>query len=436
MIHRVRSLVAVLALGLPSVAAADRAPSPLSAFLQQDKYSYCDVKILSSLWKTSIADSKATVGAKVQSQNDAYLSAELVKARQAAQENPAARCKFGEAGFTYDDAVKLSKVWKNTAAEAKALAEDKILGGAEKYIRDLVKKGGDSRGAADDPASVFLKQSRFTLCDVKLLSRLWKNSKAEAKALIGAKVQSKNEAFLTSEIANARKQGVMVSCGYYDIGLAYEDVEKVAKAWKISVSEAKARIEVKASAGGASYVRQLAGKPATAADRELNAFLKQSKYTYCDAKMISGMWKQSVVEGKTLIGAKLISKNTRALTKAVTSARANAKKNPEARCSFDEAGFGYDDVMKLAGVWKKEVSETKARIDEMILNGQEAQVRATLKKAKPVEPSKTPTPPPPPPGSLGAPNKAEPGPTKAAPTPTKAPTKAAPAPTKAAPPTP
>lgn len=405
MIHRVRSLVAVLALGLPAVAAADRAPTPtppkaavtpVSAYLQQDKYTYCDVKILSALWKQSIADSKVTVGAKIQAKNDAFLTAELTKARQAAQKNPAARCKFSEAGFTYDDAVKLSKAWKNTAAQAKALAEDKILGGAEKYVRDLVKNSG----GAEDPTSTFLKQDKFTYCDVKLLSALWKASTSDAKARIGIKIQTKNEAFLKTELESARKKNPTVRCDYGDAGLTFADVEKIAKVWKVTVAQAKATIEQKATSGNASYLHELVGGGASATDKELHAFLNQKKYTYCDAKMIAGMWKQSVEEGKTTIGLKLMSKNTRALTKIVTDARTFAKKNADARCSFYDAGFTYDDAVKLAAAWKKTEGEAKARVEDMITKGQEASVRATLKSKaakappKPTQPAVAPPPPP------------------------------------------
>src|SRR5262245_15459843 len=111
MIHRVRSLVTVLALSIPGVAAADKpAPDPTETFLKQSRYTYCDVKVLSALWQQSISDAKARVGVKLQARAEKYLDSELANARK----NAAARCTFAEAGFTFDDAQRLAKLWKKT----------------------------------------------------------------------------------------------------------------------------------------------------------------------------------------------------------------------------------------------------------------------------------------------------------------------------------
>jgi len=46
-------------------------------------------------------------------------------------------------------------------------------------------------------------------------------------------------------------------CGFADTGFSYDDAEKLAKLWKTSVSDAKARVERKASTGNSSVVHEL-----------------------------------------------------------------------------------------------------------------------------------------------------------------------------------
>jgi hypothetical protein len=325
MLHRARSLVAVLALSIPTLAAAQpkKAPDPVSTYLQQEKYTYCDVKILSALWKQSVSDAKATVGLKLQNKGEKQLDTALVTARANARKNASLRCTFAEAGFSFDDAKTLAKMWKKTESAAKVMAEEKILAGGEPSLRELLKKPGT--GSVDDPTSVYLKQDKYTYCDVKLLSQLWKVSIDDAKAAVGAKLQSKSETLLNSDLLKARK-APKKQCTWSEAGLTYADVEAVAKAWKISVAQAKVKLNKKVTANGTDFIKELTGA-GSGKQQDLNAFLDQTKYTYCDAASIGAMWKQSVEDGKTFIGLKLRLKNTTALDKVVADAKAFAANN-------------------------------------------------------------------------------------------------------------
>jgi len=108
-------------------------------------------------------------------------------------------------------------------------------------------------------------------------------------------------------------------------------------------------------------------------------FLKQSRYTYCDAKLIAAHWKQSIERSKAFIGGKIALKNTVAIDNTLVGARAAQKGNPAARCSFAEAGFSYDDAQKLAKLWNIGVPQAKVRAEDKILAGGEARVRKLLK---------------------------------------------------------
>ncbi len=321
MIHRARSLAVVIALGLPGVAAAQpkKGPDPVSAFLQQDKYTYCDVKILSALWKVSIEDAKANVGRKLH--DEKYLTTQLANARAAAKKIPTARCTFGDAGFGYPDAEKLAKLWKKTPGQAKAMAEDKILAGGEHALRELL---GYGQAPGEDPVQTFVGQDKYSYCDVKVLSGRWKTSISDAKTRVGAKLQAHAESYLDSELVAARKAPKQ-ACTYMDAGLTFNDVEKLAKMWKMSVDKAKVFIGKKVTTNGTGFLREALGGPGTQQDADLQAFFAQAKYTYCDAAMIAAMWKKSVDEGKAFIGFKLSAKNTAAIDGVLAQARKTVK---------------------------------------------------------------------------------------------------------------
>jgi hypothetical protein len=129
--------------------------------------------------------------------------------------------------------------------------------------------------------------------------------------------------------------------------------------------------------------------------------------------MIGALWNKSLSEGKFAIGSKLKDKRTAALAKLVAAARRNAKKNAEARCSFHDAGFNYNDAMILANLWKKTEGEVKALVPEKIALGQEAAIHAALRKARPIKnappppprPDTAPPPPPPPTNPFKSPTR-------------------------------
>src|ERR1043165_8772158 len=124
MLNRVRSLVAVLVLGLPAVAFAQQATpapkpavkvDPTTTFLKQEKYTYCDAKILAEHWKIATKDAKATIGSKIQLGSDDFLRKEL----DASWQTTKLKCTYVDGGFTLKDGQKLAKLWPITVAESK-----------------------------------------------------------------------------------------------------------------------------------------------------------------------------------------------------------------------------------------------------------------------------------------------------------------------------
>jgi hypothetical protein len=251
---------------------------------------------------------------------------------------------------------------------------------------------------AEDPTATFLKQEKYTYCDVKILSEYWKTSAKDAKARIGTKIQVAADDYLRKEIY-AGWQATKQKCTYVDGGFTLKDVQTLAKLWHITVAESKTTIENKLKSGSSIYLKEEIRGAAEAAKDPYNAFSNQTKYTYCDARMVAGLWGKSLGEGKKAIGQKLVAKNTKGLTKLIADARKNAKKNVEARCSYDDAGMSYDDLMILAKLWKKPEGDMKALVAEKFALGQEATVLAQLKKEKAKQAKQKPAPTPPPAGA-------------------------------------
>ncbi len=434
MLNRVRSLTAVLLLGLPIMAHAQQpkapapatgsggsgtnpaarppqppapppakklpAPPPTTAANPMGPYTYCDAKMLSVLWKGSVSDAKARIRTKVSANGTATLDGEVKRARDNAKKDATARCNWDEMGISFADVEKLAKLWKTTVAKAKVMIEDKIIAGGEASLRTQLGSSAGAAIAAEDPTSTYLKQEKYTYCDVKILSEYWKTSASDAKARIGIKIQAGAEDYLRKEIS-AGWQSTKQTCSYVDGGFSFNDVKTLAKLWSISVAESKQTIANKLKSGNSIYLKQEIRDSAGGGsdiDKAYEAFHAQTKYTYCDAHMIGTLWGKALSDGKVAIGAKLAAKKKTALVKLVADARKNAKKNPDARCSFYDAGFSYDDATLLGKLWKKDPSDVKSLVPEKIALGQEAALNATLKKERAKAAKMKPkTPPPAPP---------------------------------------
>jgi hypothetical protein len=242
MLNRVRSLVAVLVLGLPVVAGAD----PTSTFLKQEKYTYCDAKILAERWKTSAKEAKATIGSKIEAGGaDDLLRKELDAGWQATK----LKCTYVDGGFSLKDVQTLAKLWHITVAESKTTIENKLKSGNSIYLKEEIRGAAAS---ANDPYTVFSNQTKYTYCDAHMIGTLWGKSMAEGKKAIGQKLVAKNTKGLTKLVADARKnakKNVDARCSYYEAGLSYDDLMILAKLWKKPEGDMKALVAEKIANG-------------------------------------------------------------------------------------------------------------------------------------------------------------------------------------------
>jgi hypothetical protein len=133
--HQLLYTSALLALGTPAISGATQAE--MDAY-GTSKYTYCDAKILSSLWHQSISESKERIGRKVNWGDHGVLKDMINQAQGEARAHPERRCAFEETPFTYNDARTLARIWNLSVGEAKVFVEEKILSGNESLVSQLL----------------------------------------------------------------------------------------------------------------------------------------------------------------------------------------------------------------------------------------------------------------------------------------------------------
>ena len=100
------------------------------------------------------------------------------------------------------------------------------------------------------------------------------------------------------------------------------------------------------------------------------ALYVDSKFGYCDAKVLSKVWGQDTYESKSSIGQFILRNETGLLETKLADARTRAladMPNREIRCHYDEIGVTYDDAVALAGFWGIDSWEAKMRVEEKYL---------------------------------------------------------------------
>lgn len=224
----------------------------------ESKYTYCDAKLLAHHWQGDVFEAKVTIGNKIGWGNTDILESNLVSARQSARDDNM-RCDFWETGFSYDDVEVLSSSWGMSISDAKILISDKVFMGRAFIFQDeLAELRGVAGGEHDtmaEPLELFWA-SDFTFCDARLLAQHWDQGVFETKTLIGQKLQYEAGDLVHGYLETARKkttdQGPLAdfACRYNEEGYSFDDVQLLAKHWKLDTSETKVAMEQKILWGG------------------------------------------------------------------------------------------------------------------------------------------------------------------------------------------
>jgi hypothetical protein len=205
---------------------------------------------------------------------------------------------FFRAGYHYDDAVLLSRLWAQgmTSYDAKLFAGDKLL-----HHLPLPTKPGDTAYTVTQDAA-------------------W--------------------------------------LAYFDNGYAYDDAVKLAALWKTPVSngdygDVKARAGRKLLAGTDLPIRS-GGATTPTTDQDVAAFFKAG-YSYDDAVLLSRMWAEntSPYEAKVAAGQKLL---THVPVPIKPGSTPDTVSPDVALDAYFNTGYGYPDAVMLAKLWKTPVS--------------------------------------------------------------------------------
>lgn len=245
---RLPSLVVVLALVGFTLSGSARAGTneELAAFANS-KYDYCDAKLLGAYWGQSIDEAKARIGRKIGWHDEDILNGMLKDALTRAQTNNSPKCEYYEAGYTYDDAEALSRLWGVDVAEAKARMQRKMMWGNEDVLKAEIataRSSSPASGNDDDAAARRFFDSAYCYCDARVLSALWGGSVWDAKVTMGRKIGWGNQSILDSELSRARQAAVGrgETCEFMETNYTYDDAVALGKFWNIPVPDAKARI--------------------------------------------------------------------------------------------------------------------------------------------------------------------------------------------------
>ncbi|WP_432519298.1 hypothetical protein [Kineococcus sp. SYSU DK006] len=174
-------------------AAAEATPDPLEqarldAYFAAG-YGWEEAVQLGRLWNVEPVEAKVTAGA------DLLDGRELPVAAPAAPADPEApqRDAFFAAGYTMDDAVQLGQLWNVGTYEAKITGGTELLAGRQLPIAPSAPgSDGAAAGPATDPAAEVAEERRdafftagYDYDDAVQLARLWNVEPDEAKTMGG-----------------------------------------------------------------------------------------------------------------------------------------------------------------------------------------------------------------------------------------------------------
>lgn len=251
--------------------------------------------------------------------------------------------------------------------------------------------GAGAETPAPQPALAFI-QAGYRYCDAVLLGAAWSMPADDAKAAGGVKLAAGQKSTLDGELTAAReaaRRGVGRACTFAESGYVFDDAAALARAWETSTADAKATIVQKVHWGSYDNIDQLLQQARSAApaaidpdEAALRAFFDTERIDYCHAKMLAAAWGSTVSQAKVALGHKALNQSWDLFEEAMSSARQHAQAHPEARCTWADTSFTYNDAEAIASAWNLPVQEAKSTLASKYLWGIEQQVRADLRQQR------------------------------------------------------
>lgn len=221
--------------------------------------------------------------------------------------------------------------------------------------------------------------SSFNICDVRVLGAAWGSTEHDSKSIISSKILDGGEPLVTRALLGARIKALEKGepkCSVEELGYTPSDAQAVADNWGTSVPEAKLGMFSKyLNVGKQGLAEEVARSHGVALERSnmeegedeeggtqapmeaSDAFFEFSDM--CEAKMLSHLWGQPIVETKTRIGAKHLAGQGALVSEELYRAYQDAG---APGCDWSEVAYGYEDAAVLAKHWGMSVADIKTTI--------------------------------------------------------------------------
>lgn len=243
-------------------------------------------------------------------------------------------------------------------------------------------------GPQQDVSAFFA--SSFDYCDAKLLAGFWGESVSDAKGTISYKLGLGGEAVVRDALKMAQEKALQTgtpTCSIYEMGYQPADAEALATFFNYSsLSEAKAAMFNKMLNQGEPALIQVlkaAGAPTVAAKPAVpkdpfQAFI-QSRFDYCDAKVLGEFWGVPVDDAKMRIGNKVVAGASQIVASELKEAFA---KPGHSDCTWVELDYSYADAEAMAAHWGQSTDEAKARMTRKVNFGNRVLLDQMVQDAK------------------------------------------------------
>jgi hypothetical protein len=233
---------------------------------------------------------------------------------------------YFNAGYNYDDAMQLAKLWNmsDDALAVKTAAGQKLLAGQQLPIKPSSTPASQVDAAESADVNAFF-DAGYTYDDAVRLAQLWKSADAyHAKVTGGQKLLagetlpigpgSTPSSIEGAPAASLDSQDTADMDAFFNAGYTYDDAVQLGKLWKMSdLSQIKATAGKKVAAGETLPI----APGSTATDKQnatesadVEAFFNAG-YTYDDAVRLGQMWNNAnTYQVKVTAGQKLIAGET------------------------------------------------------------------------------------------------------------------------------
>jgi hypothetical protein len=261
---------------------------------------------------------------------------------------------FFAAGYDYTDAQQLATLWNETGSinSVKADAGLKLLEGQPLPVQP----SGTPESPVNKDVSAFFAAG-YTYDDAVSLSKLWHNSSYQAKVEGGKKLLADEPLPIQPSGPKDPAAGsdTVVSSG------AKGSAEAKARALSIQSKLLQAKGQVAVVPSGQSD------------DGESPALDKYfaSGYDYNDAVKLGQLWNQSDINQiKTEAGQKLLDGQTLPIQPSEPPAEVISAKTTAEVNAFFNAGYTYNDAVKLGQLWNEDSWHAKADGGKKLMDGQ------------------------------------------------------------------